>query len=366
MSDLSWIVTNAGNGRARFLVQNRGTWQDGDIGLRPEWMKVCDGFFTGFTESLKNNRPLTIKYIHAQCEALFKTVLPDATQNILSDTLDDTHGDRIPTLRIYSDPVFDHVPWELLRDDTDFLGVRCRIARMPIMSDPPSHADHKRMVRDIYHVLGKGVMALPDEGALLSAWRKTFDPLPSQAYPSSGEQPVWPDLDVLEKAWFGDILHITCHGLDKAAGWTLDKDAGEPGVINDTIVDTLKIRDGRPLVFANACSSVGSATVLTPGLAPKFISRGTLNLIGTFAPVTRDLAIRFAVRFYSLLLGTNGSGPAPIAEALRLTKKQFQDDAAKLAPGAAYDPSYLFYCLYGPPDSCFERAPAAAANGGAS
>ncbi len=44
--------------------------------------------------------------------------------------------------------------------------------------------------------------------------------------------------------------------------------------------------------------------------------------------------------------GSSGATGLPVGEALRKTKESFAVEHAK-------DPSYLFYCLYGPSDSTY-------------
>jgi hypothetical protein len=353
MPDLSLMVVDNGGGRARFIVERTGVWQDGDVGLRPEWEEVARQLFSEFTEYLENKRPLSQMWVRAKCREIFKHVVPDATKTILSKALDSTGTASTQTLTIYTDPVFDHVPWELLHDGTGYLGLRVRMARMPIVADPPVAPPDVRRVEIIYNLLGRGVVDPPQEQDLFKEWLETFGAVPNNAYPPAGGNPVWPTLELVEEACSADILHLTCHGLSNGVGWTLDKSAGDPSVISGTVVEDLTLKNGSPLVFANACASVAGAG-MKPGLAPKFIKRGTLNLIGTFAPVTRDVALPFARRFYGYLLGTGGQQAVSIAEALLLTKQQFHHTAMQAATDAVYDPSYLFYCLYGTADSRFQ------------
>ena len=87
---------------------------------------------------------------------------------------------------------------------------------------------------------------------------------------------------------------------------------------------------------------------LISGFGPSFFSRGAIAFIGTVAPVNRKVALEFARKFYDNLFQT---GPQlGIAQALWATKMQFRNDPA------TRDPTYLFYCLYGPPETKFVLA----------
>jgi CHAT domain-containing protein len=118
--------------------------------------------------------------------------------------------------------------------------------------------------------------------------------------------------------------------------------------VTPTIAQTV-VLSSRPLVFGNACASVAAQTIdlaSLQGFGSSFLVAGALNFIGTFAPITKSMAVAFAKRFYERLLGGAQSPGLPIAEALRATKQSFADENCT-------DPSYLFYCLYGPADSTY-------------
>jgi hypothetical protein len=99
-------------------------------------------------------------------------------------------------------------------------------------------------------------------------------------------------------------------------------------------------------VFGNACASAGADLAALQGFGASFMVGGALNFVGTFAPITKTMAVEFAKRFYANLFGDNVRPPLPIGEALRATKASFVAQSCT-------DPSYLFYCLYGPCDSTY-------------
>jgi hypothetical protein len=348
MARVSLMVVSADRGRARFIVETNGVWQDGDLGLPPTWRTTADNIFTQFTAFLQVPQPLDPAWLGFQCRALYKAILPDATKKILTDVLDGAKGSP-PALFIYSHPAYDNVPWELLHDGTDYLGLRWRIARMPIVAQPPARSDKTHLVSNIFQVLGRGVMDPAAEQPLFNDWLSTFNGAQTTSFPSAQGPQMWPTINTIARAWAGDILHLTCHGIEK--GWTLDQSGGDPSLIDGTVVDYVDLNGGKPLVFANACSPAGKVG-LSSSLAHRFIARGTVNVVGTFAPVTRDLAIQFAREFYSTLLTPVAGDTVEIAEAIRRTKEHFH--ALKTQAGAVFDPSYLFYCLYGDATSKYE------------
>jgi CHAT domain-containing protein len=164
-------------------------------------------------------------------------------------------------------------------------------------------------------------------------------------------------------------VHITCHGglrqekspkpgalpatqpRPGAPFWTLNlSTAGVPW--RQIVPDSLSQLNltSKPLVFGNACQSAGITGVnaspgnLSSGFGPTFFSRGAIAFIGTVAPIHRTVALDFALRFYDNLLQVNPR--LSVAKALWATKMYFYNR------GTA-DPTYLFYCLYGPPDTEF-------------
>jgi hypothetical protein len=64
--------------------------------------------------------------------------------------------------------------------------------------------------------------------------------------------------------------------------------------------------------------------------------------VGTLAPISKSVSLRFAKQFYAHLLDEGLS----IGKALWRTKLDFKT-AGEL------DPSWLFYCLYGPHETQF-------------
>lgn len=267
-------------------------------------------------------------------------------------------GDEM-VLHIYSR--VDWIPWELIYPLclNDFLGVRFQIARIPILRKYPEGTRDRR-ITTIYNVLGRRVLLASN----MTQWAGTFSSgrrvIPHErSFPSAAggwnNYPTVSDLELRGMDPVPDIIHITCHGgIDDTKGgvyWTLDDQIDDPGrhrIEYDSlefVSGLLRLESSRPLVFGNACASnIGPSTSML-GFGGKLISLGAAAFIGTFAPVTHQLAVDFAIEFYKRLLGL-GMKAMPIGEALWKTKQHYDAKGGN-------DPSWLFYCLYGPPDMCF-------------
>lgn len=311
---------------------------------------------------LRSGQTVSRVRLRADCQDLYEALVPDALHLFFQDTLA-AASPAAPLLRIYLHPAVDWVPWELLFDETDFLGLRFCLARLPILTRRrASPAPGPRLVRCVASLLGKDVFDPPLAPRLLPLWEQTFT---SQLSPSArelrfptspnGSQPAYPTLDQLEQAAREcDILHLTCHGgLLDAEGqqyWTLDHRSSQTFDyrITASVVDNLPL-SGNPLVFGNACASGipgESQAGLTLGFGARFFARGALSFIGSLASITQDMGVRFARQFYTYLLQPDGQPGLTVAQALSKTKQFFH---ARNDP----DPSYLFYCLYGSADSTF-------------
>lgn len=255
-----------------------------------------------------------------------------------------------PLLRIHLSPSNEWIPWELLHDGHDFLGLSFRIARLPILTSPPERPDDcTHAVEIVRSILGKGV-AEPEE-ADFDTWLGTF----ADVLPAGVQAQLVPERDVVE--WprtaalreQADILHVTCHGKrddDQRPYWALDPTRPPEDAqyrFNATQFNSLRAPFGarRPLVFANACAQQGFSGPEHPPLAKDLFELGALNFVGTLAPVRQALAMRFARHFYEALLGRG----VDVGRALLDAKRACREDTE-----SAGDPTYLLYCLYGPPE----------------
>lgn len=346
-------------------------WLDPRAGVLASTVRArASTLLTEILRQLRGGQTVSRVRFRADLQELYEALVPDvlhqALQNALAASAAPTEAGAAPNpaplLRIYQHPAVEWVPWELLNDETDFLGLRFCIARLPILTRLRRQLPAgPRDVRRVAHLLGRAVFDPPQERRLLPLWQQTFaDCLPPATrllrFPANpnGESSAYPTLDALEQATREcDIIHITCHGgLNDAEGqpfWTLDHQSSQTFDyrITASVVDNLPLSRS-PLVFGNACASSGGALSdnLGLGFGTRFFARGALAFIGSLAPITQEMGVRFAQRFYSYLLRPDGQPGLPLGWALLQTKRSF-------AEAGDPDPSYLYYCLYGPAEATF-------------
>lgn len=291
----------------------------------------------------------------APFRALFKTLLPPDVRDALEKAA--ATGGK-PVLQLFIAPAVEWIPWELLHDGTDFLGIRFAVARLPIVKPQTSvRGDRHRDVPEVQSLLGDHV--LDDE--LRAQWELTFEgfcakPAWERRFPSNGVA-QYPTLTEFEEAKRAGVLHVTCHGglSEQGVGgffWSLNHTHAQTFNyrITTSFAETINFAT-RPLVFGNACASVNTNPGALHGFGSSFMIGGALNFIGTMAPISKKMGVLFARQFYRELFASHPDGPVSVAEALRTTKNNFSSPQPPEEP--AGDPSYLFYCLYGPPDATY-------------
>ncbi|MDH6114582.1 CHAT domain-containing protein [Kitasatospora sp. MAP12-15] len=345
---------------AQFYLLRHDTWHDVPLATLP---KVGLGNVrSGVEQTLRNVAHSTAEGKGAdaksaladKCVEYWNILVPDAVRSAVARALDEQDGP--PDLLFHTHTTLEWIPWELLNDGTNWLGVSCRVARLPIVQNGPAVAT-THPVQNACNFLGQQVIAA-DATALYEQWVSTFEAVAAsggtvQQFPSSGLTD-YPTLDDLKRARGADIIHLTCHGALDYEGrpiLRLDPEDEFLGNINAGTTEHMKFASPGPLVFANACSSAagaaqGNPTVnVQPGLGASFFDHGASAFVGCVAPVDRGVAMRFAAAFYQHLLADR----LPVGEALRRTKEDFERAEA--------DPSWLFYCLYGSPAACFVPPP---------
>lgn len=376
---ISLMVTPTGSSEAlpQILLEQSGLWRDMspslDMRLAVKSQTIRDSMDALLGElmaQMEHSVHPSLAVLRAAFKQHYKMIVPAGVQQTLSAALTEAAPGETPLLRLHIHPAAEWIPWELLHDGINFLGLNFQIARLPILSNSPDlSAACPHPVRQVYSFLGKNVFDDQQAAQLNESWQQTFkDLLPGNV--SLSRQPVdnslnavFPNVEnLIQASKSGDILHITCHGnlqdkFDKYY-WTLDHESPLTFdyKINPAIVSDLSMSN-TPLVFGNACASSNSpagAAGLSPGFGSQFFAQGAISFIGTYAPITQTLAVRFARKFFELLL-TPGGAPAAVGQtapgmavgrALLETKRFF---AAEGQP----DPSYLYYCLYGPAEICF-------------
>ena len=346
----------------QILLEQDGVWREtvgAPIAKTPTKLRQeTEMYLTSIMAQVGGNPPVPVSPADFQ----FRNHFQKLTQNLLPPDvlklLRNQPGSGAATLNIFMRQGTEWIPWELLHDGAEFLGLKFCVTRLPVVPQTLSVAAPRACsVRRVHTLLARHV--LDDEA--FDEWQTTFKSYSAAAdwerrHPANGSGD-YPNLNAFGEAREANVLHFTCHGgLDSAASedyfWTLDHKSP------NTYDYRLRKDDAaaanfteRPLVFGNACSSIkGEKTDLgTLGFGANFLIGGALNFIGTFAPITKTTAIRFAARFYTHLFGTAQKPGLSVGAALRATKAQFAAEDLK-------DPSYLFYCLYGPADSTYRPA----------
>jgi CHAT domain-containing protein len=339
-------------GPLQFYLLRNGVWRDVPPSAKVSTpATVRDSIQTVLSNIIASAGGANAKSLYSWFKDLSQAFLPERVRHELNAL---PQSDNEPSrLLFYLHPTLEWIPWELLHDGEGYLGLRYAVARIPLVLQGPMMTNGPvRSVRRVASFLGNNVL----DDQLQATWRETFSGLPApvtvEEFPASDGD--WPTADTLADVVGSDILHITCHGgiKDEIFGtgdmWTLDHQ-GQPDFnysVNVTLVRQMSsVSKTEPLVFGNACASVGNAGDaggLVPGLASAFFDAGAAAFVGAFAPVRGPIAVRFAKTFYGHLL----SDGLPVGVAVWRTKKDFQEQGEQ-------DPSWLFYCLYGSPDTKF-------------
>jgi hypothetical protein len=358
----------AGDGLPQVLLEDGGTWRDmsvpqATVVTQTEVKTDLEQHLAHLMRKVGDNPPALVSPDGPGFKAKFKVrydhLLPKELGDTLRKVADEAEaaGDPRPLLQINLKPGLEWIPWELLHDGKSFIGLRFAVSRLPILKEPVDfRSDRHRRVGSVYSLLARNV--LPD-GAL-AEWFTTFDGFGKNGawehrFPSAQGGNDYPSVVQLDEAsGVADIVHLTCHGGLKKGNnyyWTLDHlnpQTFDYDIDADIAKSTVMAK--RPLVFGNACASIATKADdfgAMHGFGSHFMVGGALNFVGTFAPITKTMAIAFAKRFYQRLLGVPGAAAGmPIAQALLETKLSFNQEHCQ-------DPSYLFYCLYGPPDATY-------------
>jgi len=288
-------------------------------------------------------------FLRSKCHGFWNNLLPQVIRDQLTEAF--ARSAEPPCVLVYTHPKLEWLPWELLHDGSAYMGVRCRVARLPIVPNGPANGGTRRTVTSAASFLGGGVFSAPADALQIDRWAGTFAPAEAQGvtvsrFPVNGEG-AWPIVDDVQAAQSCDIIHLTCHGGVDGQGTpflTLDPDDDLANIDAD-LAGLMNFPATGPLVFGNACGSAGPAAVreeVARAVAVAFFDRGASAFVGAIAPITKAVAVEFAEVFYRRLL-IDGLA---VGEALRSTKQYFHDAGNP-------DPSWLFYCLYGSPDTCF-------------
>jgi len=238
------------------------------------------------------------------------------------------------------------IPWELLHDGRDFLGLRCALARRLITAKAPAPRTAPLRERPTFLFITD-----PTED-LASATHEAIyliERLTARGFACDllrGERASY--LNVQEALQSGryDVIHFAGHAeFDPQRRESTLQLAGGRRLPASQIE---RVLSGAPLVFLNACASgretpveegerVATLGAQAEGLASAFILGGARGFIGTLWPVSDDGSRDFAAFFYDRLL----SGDA-IGDALRQTRVYLRAQRPS-------DPTWSAFTFYGHP-----------------
>ncbi|MFJ5776077.1 CHAT domain-containing protein [Streptomyces sp. NPDC093094] len=279
------------------------------------------GAVTTDTEARRRLRNLGVQ--------LWASAVPDAVRRQFWE-----EAGRITSLTVLGE--HDAVPWELLyprdRDQegdgflAEWLPVvrrvfgqdrvrELRLHRVAFVVPPDSPPEAEREVTALRTRLGN---TPADHGTL--SYRRTVS-------------------DLIEEGSAG-LLHFACHNSFTSAGSRVTMADGPFDPLDLAYAaQSGALRKSHPLVFFNACRSVGEINWFASSLgwATQFLRAGAGAFVGTLWPVRSDSAFTFADTFYDRL----------VAQGQTLGQASLQARQAIRDQGG--DPTWLAYAVYGSP-----------------
>lgn len=270
-----------------------------------------------------------VEGLQVKGQELFTLAVPDAVRERLEKT-------QLGFLRLQLDDALTHVPWELMHDGAQALGLRFGTGRL-VASRATSavNAAEKPVVGEDAVVIANPSGDLPraaEEGRLVARLLESV--FPGRVELREGPLSSADFLALLPRA---RVLHF--------AGHVRKENDARPGgfVLSDGLVtaDALApvLANGVPeLVFANAChASTGSKWSAAGNLAQALLLAGVRHVLAPLYGVPDADALAFALRFYEAALATH-----PYGEAARRARAALEESA-----GAPL--SWAGYVLYGDP-----------------
>ncbi|MDT0341980.1 CHAT domain-containing protein [Streptomyces litchfieldiae] len=220
------------------------------------------------------------------------------------------------------------IPWELLHDGRDFLGLTHELGRRPAIPDKQvtgRAAGTPRRALLVGDTLGD-LPAARDELERLAAWLDERD-IKAKVLTGAdaGAADVIRELAAVREPY--DLFHFCGHAATGAG--TAGLVMYQRDLLDLNGLRTLSARGTPPVVFINGCASAGRAT----GLAQAFMAMGSQLVVGTRAEVADGGAWRFAEEFYGRLLRGVCAGAAVRGARARLREESIAAWAAFLLYG---------------------------------
>ncbi|HEX3552467.1 MAG TPA: CHAT domain-containing protein [Thermoanaerobaculia bacterium] len=279
--------------------------------------------------------------------------LEGAGRQITEDILSPVVREVLASLRpgsvvhwVIRDSSLDAIPWELAWSPATGhpFNQDLVLIRVPVRDDPdqgvggsvlPSAPTLPPAPDRLLYVLGANVAGPQQFPAVRKVVQSVGGYEVVTNFDGGKRQPVGV-LQLKEQIQGAKLIHLLCHGIvEKDKGLYLEIEENVLGRLTPLHVRGFHLPPNA-VVFVNACSSA-AATFSLAGLKTfgwSFLRAGARAYIGTLAPVTTRLALRFA---QTLLEGH-------LARKLPLTQAMFE--ARQQCVGET-DPTWLLYTLYG-------------------
>lgn len=293
----------------------------------------------GFEPFMTGNASSYRDRIRERGEGLFASGLSERARRHLTQT-------SLHFLRLHLDDELVHVPWELMHDGKQFLGLRFAIGR-----NVSARGDSAPQVP-----------SRPGRGHALVISNATGDLAAAKVEGTAVA-------GLLRDGYAGEVRHlegpVTRAAFFKAlAGCEVLHFAGHSQAAQGAVRGGFQLADGiatpdevvhacgaaaPSLVFANSCGSATSAgwteaSTRNFSLASALLMRGSQHYIGPMWDIPDEDALAFALRFYEKAL----SG-VPFGEAVRAAR-------VSLFSSGRQPLSFAGYVLYGPPRTAFHAS----------
>ncbi|MDX1996339.1 MAG: CHAT domain-containing protein [Thermoanaerobaculia bacterium] len=248
---------------------------------------------------------------------------------------------------VIRDSKLDAVPWELAWNaatghhlNQDFV-----LVRVPVRDSPVHNGDAVGLSATqalppapdrLLYLLGDGVATTPAAYPLL---RELVRSVGGYQVVTNFEGNVRTKVTIIqlsEQIREAKVIHLLCHGLvEEDRGYLLEIEPTALGRLAPSQVRGFQL-PSNAVVFVNACSSA-SASFSVSGLTTfgwSFLRAGARAYIGTLAPATTTVALRFAQELFTAHLDRK----LPLPQAMYEARQQLT---------AVEDPTWLLYTLYG-------------------
>jgi hypothetical protein len=230
----------------------------------------------------------------------------------------------------------DALPWELLypingdNEAGGFLSEWMPLVRRIYGQEPVRHLS----LQHAAFVVPPG--SPPEAAGEVDRIRACLGTIPHDSAPLTSQRELAELIDLGEAG----LIHFACHNTFTASGSsvTMSDTAFDP-IDMSMAAESRSLREGRPLVFFNACRSAGEIDWFgtSLGWAPSFLRAGAGAFIGTLWPVRSDSAMAFAEAFYQQLT----VGGQTLGDASLHARRAIREDGG--------DPTRLAYAVYGNP-----------------